>query len=175
MRSDTLKRHTEVHHTATTITIQATTTIQTVEDGDPMGYVYCFTNECMPGICKVGMTSRSPLDRLEDANQSDTWRPPAPYRLAYAKRVRFPRTIERYLHTMLQADRINPKREFFRRSPEAIMPLFHTVEGTWWEEPEVIYTGVKRHIWRSHSERESREIVTLPPPVVAHSTPADVL
>ena len=151
MRSDTLKRHTEVHHTASAVTIQTTTTIQTTEEGDPVGYVYCFTNESMPGICKVGMTSRSPLDRLEDANQSDTWRPPTPYRLEFAKRVRWPRIIERYLHTAMQTDRINPKREFFRRSPESVMPLFHNVEGEWWETPEVIYTGIKKIVYRKRS------------------------
>ena len=40
------------------------------------GYVYCFSNESMKGILKVGMTERTPNIRLNEANASDTWRPP---------------------------------------------------------------------------------------------------
>jgi len=39
------------------------------------GYIYCFSNPSMPGILKVGMTERTPVTRLGEANASDTWRP----------------------------------------------------------------------------------------------------
>jgi hypothetical protein len=38
----------------------------------------------MPGIAKIGATTR---DRLREANESDTWRPPEPYVVACAARV----------------------------------------------------------------------------------------
>ena len=37
------------------------------------------SNQSMPGILKVGMTERTPETRLNEANASDTWRPPTPY------------------------------------------------------------------------------------------------
>ena len=39
-----------------------------------MGYVYCFRNDSMQGILKIGMTERTPIERLNEANTADTWR-----------------------------------------------------------------------------------------------------
>lgn len=73
----------------------------------------------MPGILKVGMTLRTPLIRLNEANTSDTWRPPTPYIVQFAKKVLKPKEKETTLHILLSqyTERINPKREFFRVSP----------------------------------------------------------
>ena len=54
------------------------------------GYIYCFSNPSMPGILKVGMTERIPEARLSEANASDTWRPPTPYKIEFAKKVSNP-------------------------------------------------------------------------------------
>jgi hypothetical protein len=51
------------------------------------GYIYCFSNPSMPAILKVGMTERTPIIRLGEANASDTWRPPTPYKIEFAKKV----------------------------------------------------------------------------------------
>jgi len=58
--------------------------------GPADGYVYCFANPSMPGILKVGATERTPEDRLREANAADTWRPPTPYRIEFAKKVADP-------------------------------------------------------------------------------------
>ena len=51
------------------------------------GYIYCISNlDIMPGIYKVGVTMRSPLDRLKEANSSDTWKIPY-YKIEFAKKV----------------------------------------------------------------------------------------
>jgi len=98
------------------------------------GYVYCFSNESMPGILKVGMTERTPTARLADANSSDTWRPPTPYKIEFAKKVTNPKNKETILHMLLTryTERVNPKREFFRVSPEEIKPFFELLDGEWW-------------------------------------------
>jgi hypothetical protein len=41
----------------------------------------------MSGILKVGMTERTPVIRLGEANASDTWRPPTPYKIEFAKKM----------------------------------------------------------------------------------------
>ena len=51
------------------------------------GYIYCFSNASMPGIIKVGVTERTPELRLMEANSSDTWRPPTPYIIEFAKKL----------------------------------------------------------------------------------------
>jgi hypothetical protein len=95
------------------------------------GYIYCFSNISMPGIVKVGMTIRTPDIRLNEANSSDTWRPPTEYKLEFAKKVKNPKDKEHILHVLLAkyAERISPKREFFRASPEDVKTFFELIDG----------------------------------------------
>lgn len=100
------------------------------------GYVYCFSNPSMPNILKIGMTERTPIERLNEANASDTWRPPTPYKIEFAKRVNNPKMKEYMIHKLLSelSERINPKREFFRNSVEEVNTIFNLIEGEWWEQ-----------------------------------------
>ncbi len=100
------------------------------------GYIYCFSNPSMMGILKIGMTNRTPEDRLSEANRSDTWRPPTPYKIEIAKRVMNPKDKEETLHKLLTqyTERINPKREFFRVSIEEVRTFFHLIDGEEWSE-----------------------------------------
>jgi hypothetical protein len=103
------------------------------------GYIYCFSNPSMPGILKVGMTERTPADRLSEANASDTWRPPTPYQIQFAKKVSNPLAKEKTIHVLLEqyTERIHPRREFFRVSPEEVQKLFDLMDGEVWVEPTV--------------------------------------
>ena len=98
------------------------------------GYLYCFSNQSMPGILKVGMTERTPEIRLNEANSSDTWRPPSPYKIEFAKKVLNPKQKETTLHNLLSqyTERINPKREFFRVSSEEVKTFFDLIDGDLW-------------------------------------------
>ena len=98
------------------------------------GYLYCFSNTSMPGILKVGMTERTPVIRLNEANSSDTWRPPTPYKLEFAKKVLNTKQKETTLHKLLSQykERINPKREFFRVSTEEVKAFFDLIDGDLW-------------------------------------------
>jgi len=90
------------------------------------GYVYCFTNESMPGLVKIGMTTRTPEERLHEANNNGapTYRPPTPYVIELAKRVNDPSRREQIIHKYFDHERVNPRREFFRVPMERIKPLF---------------------------------------------------
>lgn len=126
------------------------------------GYIYCFSNPSMPGILKVGMTERTPEVRLSEANASDTWRPPTPYKIEFAKKVSNPSQKEKTLHILLEqyTDRIHPRREFFKVSHEEVRKFFDLMDGEMWAEtcqeeeeeeedtssesaPQVKATGVK--------------------------------
>jgi hypothetical protein len=102
------------------------------------GYIYCFSNPSMPGILKIGMTERTPKTRLSEANASDTWRPPTPYSIKFAKKVSNAYGKEKTLHTLLEqyTDRIHPRREFFRVSPEEVRKFFDLIDGEMWTESE---------------------------------------
>lgn len=90
----------------------------------------------MPGILKVGKTDRTPLVRLSEANAPDTWRPPTPYKIEFAKKVSDPSQKEKTLHDLLEkyTERIHPRREFFRVTPEEVHKFFDLIDGKMWDE-----------------------------------------
>lgn len=90
------------------------------------GYIYCFSNESMPNIFKIGMTTRTPEERLTEANSSSTWKPPTPYKIVFVKRVSNPLQCEKKIHNILSIYRINKKREFFHGPLEEIKRLIDT-------------------------------------------------
>jgi hypothetical protein len=100
------------------------------------GYIYCMSNTSMPGIHKIGVTERTPEARLSEANASDTWRPPTPYKIEFAKKVSNAKEKEKALHILLEqyTDRINPRREFFRVSSEEVRKFFDLMDGEMWCE-----------------------------------------
>jgi hypothetical protein len=103
----------------------------------PTGYIYAFANEAMLGLLKIGMTEREPTDRLRDANSSDTWRPPMPFKIVMAKAVREPRAKEAAIHALLArlGARVNANREFFRISMEDARLAFDLLDGDYWAPP----------------------------------------
>jgi len=106
-----------------------------------MGYVYCFANDSMPGILKIGMTERTPEERLSEANATDTWRPPTPYYIICSKKVNVPKEKEKKIHAFLKEDRIQTNREFFRISVDKVVLLFDLMS-----ECSCISPESKKHI-----------------------------
>ena len=80
------------------------------------GWVYCISNESMPGLLKIGMTDRTPQQRLAEANKSDTWRPPTNFVIEFAKKVKNALQKEKTIHKLLEEynERVNRSREFFK-------------------------------------------------------------
>ena len=89
----------------------------------PYGWVYAFYSPSMPGLVKIGMTTRTPEIRLAEANKGDTWRPPEKYKILCALRVRDPWGKEKEAHTVFAHERIG-KREFFRLSHADVLRYF---------------------------------------------------
>jgi hypothetical protein len=98
------------------------------------GYVYCMSNPAMPGLLKIGYTERTIDERLQEANLS-TW-VPQPFLLEFAKFVKQPNAKEQIIHRILAAERVNPRREFFRASVEPVRLLFELMDGQWWDGEE---------------------------------------
>lgn len=127
-----------------------------------VGYLYCFSNPSMPGILKVGMTVRTPEERLAEANRPDTFKPPTNYRMEFAKRVTDPRAKEATLHGLLSsfAIQVNKNREFFRVPVDEVRRFFDLMDGLWWEETELEAEelGVPPTGAAAEEEAETKEI-----------------
>ncbi len=81
--------------------------------------VYVLTNEAMPGLIKIGLTSDSVEARL--TNLSAHTGVPLPFECYFAAEVNDGARIEKTLHQLFSESRINPRREFFRLDPEKVV------------------------------------------------------
>ncbi len=85
------------------------------------GWLYVLANPAMPGLCKVGMTTRTPEERAAELHDTGS---PAPYAVAAAWPVDDVRAAERDAHAALARYRVSDQREWFRVSvPAAVAAL----------------------------------------------------
>lgn len=97
------------------------------------GIVYVLTNPAMPGLVKIGMTTRDNMDaRMRELYGTGV---PVPFECQYACKVKSSdcAKIEKALHTAFAPNRINANREFFQIKPEqamAILELFNREDVT---------------------------------------------
>lgn len=93
--------------------------------------VYVLVNPAMPGLVKIGRTSReNTAIRLSELYTTGV---PVPFELKFACRVQNHEEVELALHKAFGPQRINPRREFFQIDPEqaiAILRLLHTEDAT---------------------------------------------
>ena len=84
------------------------------------GIVYVLTNPAMPGIVKIGKTTRVVSARLNELYSTGV---PLPFECAYAARVDDESKVERAFHQAFEPYRINPRREFFDIEAEQAIAL----------------------------------------------------
>jgi hypothetical protein len=90
----------------------------------------------MIGILNVGMTEKSPKNILNESNTFNTWRPPTPYKIEFAKKVYNPYEKKQKIHNALKEHRIHSDGEFFRVSPEEVRNLFDLPDGEMWNDDD---------------------------------------
>lgn len=94
------------------------------------GIVYLLTNTAMPGIVKIGMTTRDSVEsRMKELFSTSV---PVPFECAYACKVdaKDCNRIERALHIAFQPDRVHPQREFFKINPEQAEAILRLLDKT---------------------------------------------
>lgn len=75
------------------------------------GIVYILTNPAMPGLVKIGKTTRETVNaRLYELYSTGV---PVPFECAFAGKVDNVSKVERAFHQAFGPYRLNPKREFF--------------------------------------------------------------
>ena len=85
------------------------------------GTVYVLTNPAMPGMVKIGKTTRDVSLRLADLYSTGV---PLPFECEYAALVKDVDETEKAFHIAFHPNRVNPRREFFNiKSEQAIILL----------------------------------------------------
>lgn len=94
----------------------------------------------MPYILKIGMTERTPEERIKELYTTGV---ALPFKIEFAKKVKDPRKKEACLHTLLEkyTDRVSTRREFFRVSLEEVRKFFDLMDGETWVESGVPLTA----------------------------------
>ena len=79
------------------------------------GYVYVLVNDAMPGLVKIGRTSRD-----VDVRASELWQTGVPTKFDVYTKVRTCNCsqLEAYVHSDLRKHRVHKCREFFKVDPE---------------------------------------------------------
>ena len=80
-----------------------------------MSVVYILTNQAMPGVIKIGITSGTVEDRMRSLYSTGV---PLPFECEYAAKVKDVDKTEKAFHTAFEPSRVNPRREFFHINPE---------------------------------------------------------
>src|ERR1700687_6004805 len=83
-------------------------------------YLYLAVNKSMPGLLKVGYTTRSPCDRLDELHSTGV---PTPFRFVLVLQVSDGAAAERFVHKALGKYRINRNREFFKTTARTAVPI----------------------------------------------------
>lgn len=90
------------------------------------GIVYALINEAMPGLVKIGMTTKQNIkDRL---SQLFTTGVPCPFKCLYACRVAHAKEVEQDLHKAFEDSRFNYNREFFKIEPDKVVGILRHME-----------------------------------------------
>lgn len=90
------------------------------------GIVYVLTNEAMPGLVKIGYTTRNIDNRLCELYSTGV---PLPFKCEYACFTHDIEQLERALHAAFEPQRVNPNREFFAIEPDRVIPILRYCNG----------------------------------------------
>jgi len=109
------------------------------------GYVYILTNEAMPGLVKIGKTTRDPQKRAGELYQTGV---PEPFDVMEALRSPNCSELEGRVHTALRSCRSNGGREFFKCSVDEATTVLYRELGNQLQDwlQEFVPQGV-RFVW----------------------------
>lgn len=89
------------------------------------GYVYILTNPAMPGLVKIGKTSRTVEERLRELNSSGV---SMPFEIAHSRKVEHMDSAEQDIHEHFDLCRVSDGRKFFRLAIQSAVTRLDTYE-----------------------------------------------
>lgn len=90
-----------------------------------LGYVYCLTIPRMPGVVKIGYTTKTMEQRMRDLDNTSVVEP---FQIYYAGRVRNPLSVEKKIHEIYREWRIRPNREYFEVDADQVKRVIQLAE-----------------------------------------------
>jgi hypothetical protein len=90
------------------------------------GYLYCFSNDSLKNLYKIGMTTQSVEEKLKDENLRVLCS--SKFKIELSLKVNDVEKKEKILHQILEEYRSNSKKEFFEVSLEKIKLLFNLIK-----------------------------------------------
>lgn len=90
------------------------------------GFVYIMMNGAMPGLLKIGASTKHPLNRARELSAPTA--SAVPFVVAYHRYVADPFQVEAALHRLLDRYRANDSREFFRIELHKVVELLERYE-----------------------------------------------
>ena len=126
------------------------------------GFVYAIANDAMPGLVKIGATTRDPIERLHEA-RACTWAPPS-FRIIAEAGTGDAFGTERAIHALLAPRRADARREFFVMTHDEARTLLAFVAGI-----EIQSPAQERQLYAAPLA------VPLAAPWVAHPSPEEKL
>ena len=127
-----------------------------------MGCVYILKNEAMPGLIKIGYTTRTAEERADELYEGITG-VPMPFEVVHKYPCEEPQKLEREMHRRLTAHRINENREFFKYPADDAFQLLQELHkfstSGWWRK------------WTSHFLTRFRKKADLTTDMVESETP----
>ena len=91
------------------------------------GIIYALRTEAMPGLVKIGRTSRDVTARMREVYGTGV---PLPFECIIATEVEEAPEVEKALHEAFDPYRINAQREFFQIEARQVQALLGTWPGT---------------------------------------------
>lgn len=89
------------------------------------GIIYILTNLAMPGLVKIGMTTRYEIHQR--MNELNTTALPVPFECVYAGKTENIKNVENAFHQAFAPYRTNSKRKFFEIEPQQAIVLLSLV------------------------------------------------
>jgi hypothetical protein len=94
-----------------------------------VGYLYCFSNESMPGIIMTYASKLEPEKILKKANKYCEWKPPSPYKIEIVKKVKCLYLKRVAINSMLShLTKIHYEDSFFKVSVRDCKVLFDLLD-----------------------------------------------
>jgi hypothetical protein len=98
-------------------------------DINDLGCVYCLSNPGLPGLYKIGETSKSIEKRIKQLNNTSI---PYDYVVEFSKKVINSVKTETAAHNYFKSYRVNTQKEFFNASLQDIATYFNeNIQGEW--------------------------------------------
>jgi hypothetical protein len=123
------------------------------------GVVYILINACMPGLVKIGHSTRSAVERAKEL--SDETGVPTPFMVAWHEEVNDCEEIERRVHARLERFRFNRKREFFSIPLKEAIEVLQKVVGEFREKESVATAEAEQRRRQKENLRKEQEKIRL--------------